>query len=67
MGAQKNWLNVTVLFSTQIICSNLWVRKYLQFYVENFCLSVSNVGIEAVKKESKKLKYNFEVQHVVSP
>ena len=62
MGTQKNRLNETVLLSTQNICYKLWVRKYIQFYVENLF-----VGIEAVKKESKKLKYNFEVQHVVSP
>ena len=39
MGTQKNRLNETVLLSTQNICYNRWVRKYLQFYTENFCLS----------------------------
>ena len=29
-----------VLLSTQNICLKLWVRKYLQFYAETFCLSV---------------------------
>ena len=28
-----------VLESTQNICLKSWVRKYLQFYAENFCLS----------------------------
>ena len=39
MGTQKNHLNEAVLLSTQNICQKLWVRKYLQFYAENFCLS----------------------------
>ena len=39
MGTQKNRLNETVLLSTQNICLTLWVRKYLQFYTEMFCLS----------------------------
>ena len=39
MGAQKNRLNETVLLSTQNICEKLWVRKYLQFHADNFCLS----------------------------
>ena len=39
MGTQKNRLNETVLLSTQNICFKLWVRKYLQFYAEKFCLS----------------------------
>ena len=38
---QKNRLIETVLLSTQNICQKLWVRKYLQFYAENFCLSTS--------------------------
>ena len=39
MGTQKNRLNETVLLSTQNICLILWVRKYLQFYVDLFCLN----------------------------
>ena len=39
MGTQKNHLNEMVLLSTENICQKLWVRKYLQFYAENFCLS----------------------------
>ena len=39
VGTQKNRLNETVLLSTQNICLKLWVRKYLQFYAEFFCLS----------------------------
>ena len=35
LGTQKNRLNETVLLSVHNICLNLWVRKYLQFYVEN--------------------------------
>ena len=41
MGTQKNRLNETVILSTQNICLILWVRKYLQFYAEIFCLSKS--------------------------
>ena len=32
MGTQKNRLNETVLLSTQNICLNWWVRKYLRIY-----------------------------------
>ena len=39
MGAQKDHLNEKVLLKIQNICLNWWVRKYLQFYTENFCLS----------------------------
>ena len=39
VGTQKNRLNETVLLSTQNICNKIWVRKYLLFYAENFCLS----------------------------
>ena len=39
MDTQKNRLNETVLFSTQNICQKVKVRKYLQFYAENICLS----------------------------
>ena len=39
VGSQKNLLNERVLLSTQNICQKLLVRKYLQFYAENFCLS----------------------------
>ena len=39
VGTQKNRLNETVLLSTQNICKKLWVRKYLQFYAEYFCIS----------------------------
>ena len=40
MGTQKNRLNKTVRLSTRIICYNWWVRKYLQFYAQNFCLNL---------------------------
>ena len=36
MGTQKNCLNETVLLSTQNICLNLCVTKYLQFMLKNF-------------------------------
>ena len=39
VGTQKNRRNETVLLSTQNICSNLWIRKYLQFYSKKICLS----------------------------
>ena len=39
MVTQKNRLNKTVLLSTQTFAKKLWVRKYLQFYAEKFCLS----------------------------
>ena len=38
VGAQKNRLNLneTVLLSTQNICENWRIRKYLQFYAQFF-------------------------------
>ena len=39
MGTQKNRLNETVLLSTQNICENGWLRKYLEFYAQKFCSS----------------------------
>ena len=39
MGTEKNRLNKTVLLSTQNIYYELWLRKYLQFYADFFCLS----------------------------
>ena len=39
VGTQKNRLNETVLLSTQNICLNCWVRKYLQFYAHKLCYS----------------------------
>ena len=39
VGTQKNRLIETGLLSTQNICQELWVRKYLQFYAANLCLS----------------------------
>ena len=33
VGTQKNHLNKTILLSTQNICSNCQVRKYLQFNI----------------------------------
>ena len=40
MCIQKNRLNETVLLGTQNICLDSWVRKYLQFYAQTFCLHV---------------------------
>ena len=39
VGTQKNRLNETVLLSTQNICSDCWVRKYLEFYAKNVDLT----------------------------
>ena len=36
---KKNRLNETVLLSTQNMSSSCWIRKYLQFYAQKFCLS----------------------------
>ena len=36
---KKNSLNEMVLLSTQNICWNWWVKRYLQFYTHNLCLS----------------------------
>ena len=51
VGTQKNRLNDTVLLSTLNICEKLWVRKYLQFYAENFVylnLCISRVDLQVV-------------------
>ena len=45
VGIQKNHLNETILLSTQNICSNWWIRKYLQFYTQNFCLAKQYVPL----------------------
>ena len=50
MGTQKNRLNETVLLVTQNICSNSWVRKYLQFYADFFCLSKPVCNLPALPK-----------------
>ena len=39
VGAQKNWLNETVLLRTQNKCSNLWIRKYSQLHAQKFFIS----------------------------
>ena len=39
VGTQNNRLSETVLLSTQNICSNWWIRKYLKFNAKKFCLS----------------------------
>ena len=39
VGTQKNRINEMVLLSIQNICSNCWIRKYLQFYTQKFFLS----------------------------
>ena len=59
VGAQKNCLNETVLLSTQNKCLNLWLRKYSQFYAQDFCVSVNlcnnNLNIPASYPESVNL------------
>ena len=66
MGTQKNCFNATVLLSIQNICLKLWVRKYLQFYDENFCLSkplhiTSTVGLNIYYKIFQQEKYNVNI------
>ena len=39
VDTQKNRLNETVLLSTQNMCLNWLVRKYLQFYTRILCVS----------------------------
>ena len=39
MGTQKKRLNETLLLSTQNINLDCWVRKTIQFYAQNFCLT----------------------------
>ena len=48
MGTQKNRLNETVLLSTQNICSSWWIRKYLNFYAQKFCLSKPTKGLSSL-------------------
>ena len=38
LGTQKNHLNEMVLLSTQNIGLNLFLKKLLQFYNQNFCV-----------------------------
>ena len=53
VGTQKNRLIETVLLSTKNISLKLWVRKYLQFYAEEFCLSKLMIATLAMCKISK--------------
>ena len=46
MGAQKNRLSK----STQNTWLNKWVRKNLQFYAQNFCLSSARNAVKATSK-----------------
>ena len=50
VDTQKNRLNETVLLSTKNICLNRWIRKYLQFYPQKFCLSMPmcNLALETL-------------------
>ena len=52
MGTQKDRLNETVLLSTQNIVKIDRVRKYLQFYAENFCLSKPVIKAIQMKKST---------------
>ena len=62
MGTQKNRLNETVLLSTQNMCLKLWVRKYLQFYAENICLS-KPASLLKERVASKNICCASKVQH----
>ena len=61
VGTQKNRLNKTVLLSTQNICSNWWIRIYLQFYTQNFCLSKPMYIIWTICCSYQKLKMQKRV------
>ena len=52
VGTQKNCLNETVLLSTQNIFLNWWVRKYLHFYAQKFCLSRLNLWIYLIANQN---------------
>ena len=54
-------LNETVLLSTQ----NLWVRKYLQFYADNFCLS-KPVNMHSVSSLSRASAVGQHVANMIS-
>ena len=66
MGTQKNRLNETVLLSIQTICLNWWVRKYLQFYAEYFCLSKPVINFQIYEKTGERGKYcNTSAEEIV--
>ena len=60
VGTQKNCLNETVLLSTNNICLNWWVRKYLQFYGEIFVYLNLWLTISGIQKRGY-LKITFLV------
>ena len=60
VGTQKNRLNETVLFSSSNICLNLWVRKYLQFYAVNLCLSKPMV-VFAISLNNRFLQVTMKI------
>ena len=71
MGTQNNRLNETVLLSTQNICLELWVRKYLQDSAEFFCLSkpvchtYGNVSRVCPGKEKQVINLCIQVGSVI--
>ena len=65
VGTQKNRLSETVLLSTQNICSELQVRKYLHWYVEIFCLSKPVVLVTICKILTKTIFVAYRLTHYV--
>ena len=72
MGTQKNRLNETVLLSTQNLCLNCLVRKYLQFYAQIYCLSTpllyTYFQIQGIHEEYQGLPIHIcviKVSHLV--
>ena len=66
VGTKKNRLNETVLFSTQNICLNWWVRKYLQIYEKKIfihncksCFVLGEVGC------IQSIRYTCEAPNLV--
>ena len=56
MGTQKNRLDEMVLFSTQNMCLNLWLRKYSEFKARIFLLvDFTNPPTVIFRKVGKKL------------
>ena len=56
--------NRTVLLSTQNICLDCWVRKYLQFYVGNVCLTGRILHVACIKIELSHFTSRVKYMHV---
>ena len=61
MGTQKSQWDGSFEHPTHKLCSNWWIRKYLQFYAQKFCLSKPMIcmGLIAARNLKKTCLFGF--------